>query len=136
MKRRKEEEFNPHAVLKRFAEEDADEREVTRNAETLLMNLDVGFNCVTAADFVVLAAYFLPKSERDAAKDRGKFTVGPMTLAITKAERLVTVSELAREVGMPQRTLCRRVAKLNIKPIRSGARKLYDISELVSVLAK
>jgi DNA-binding IclR family transcriptional regulator len=53
-----------------------------------------------------------------------------------REDRLITVSALARIAGVPRRTLARQVASLNLKFVRRGDEKLYDIDALRSVLAK
>jgi hypothetical protein len=126
---------NPFLTLKRHAEEDEDERKLCKNVEPLVMRLERGINCFTEPEFTWLAKYMLPEDERDRAHREQKFCVGEITIARVIGE-LITVSDLAKETGVPRTTLTDWVVNSGIMPVKRGCKKLYNRAELVAVLTE
>jgi hypothetical protein len=119
------------------AREDVTRRKAAAVAEPLISGLARGRNYFAPRQFAALARYLLEDPAK--AIDAGLFSVGSIELVRAEGlreDRLITVSALARIAGVPRRTLARQVASLNLKFVRRGDEKLYDIDALRSVLAK
>jgi hypothetical protein len=126
---------NPFLTLKRHAEEDEDERKLCKNVEPLVMRLERGINCFTEPEFTWLAKYMLPEDERERARQDGKFSVGEIVVARSTG-RLLTVSEIAREINVPRPTVWVWVSKSKVRPVKSKSGKRYDLAQLASFLLR
>lgn len=126
---------NPDAIVMRHRLEDMEQKELLKRAAPLAASLDYGINYFEPKPYRDLAYFFLEGAKVDDALEAGTFTVERFYKIVrTREGSMMTVSELARVTGVPQKTLWRWVTNSDI-PYRSiGNKKLYNIKDIESLL--
>jgi hypothetical protein len=119
----------------RHALEDREEQTLLEKAATVVARLDLGRNHLEPDDFVLAARFFLSGKKLDEAVECGSFRVkGRIEIVRVRSGAMITVSEIARQSGLPQKTVWRWVTNANLPFTIRGRQKLYNIQDLRDLL--